>query len=658
MANFNWLQQWSQHKRQMGHSVFDLSKKMCFHLPNSMIVPIRFIETVPDDHFIINMSGLMRTETMNKAAFYQGKAVFSAFFVPYKQLWHNFNQFVVVKEDKHSVRYRGSNYAPVLKLKEIIEFVANTCYVGIVDEFGYPAAYGMARLLQFAKIVNMFPILKKVESYRSDPLKSYTDFENDIKPYLDEIGDKCVNMWRLLAYQHIYYDFYRNKYYDELPFFQSYDPDEPRLEYINTFNVDHLNCTTPFDNILSPEFGTFTNSGSTNGYADPGDCLIANILSPHYCQYRRDLYTSLLPSTQFGAVSGLTFTPSLAGSGIVSTDDNDIYHDYGGNDASNGSQMSLENGGLQYYNEDSEEYTESLHAHDISMSNIANRLSLGSSNIDVLSFRRAELLQQWKQNALRAGNMVDANFESHYGVKPFYEDDNNVRFLGQFECKLDVNPVTATADTDSSENGKVGDLAAYGVGSLTGHEIDVQIKDFGVIVICAHFASEVYYSANGIDKQNTLIEPLDYFQSEFENAGLDVVSAWQQSLGLATEDALDMAFGFTPPYTMYKTEVDEVFGEYSDMFITTDDHDFEVDFQGSLSAWTAKRSDLVFDDGNGDYYRTILPLSRFYQSPKVTDSIFGVQYDAKGATDPFGFAVNIDVKAIRPMSVIGIPIFA
>lgn len=636
MANFNWLEQWRQHGRGNGHSVFDLSKKMCFNLPNALIMPIRFIETVPDDHIQLNLSGLLRTETFNRAAFYQGKAMFSAFFVPYKQLWHNFNQFVVQKDDKHSSLYKGSQYAPVVDLENLFKFVASCAYDGLRDEFGYLVGYQMAYLLQLCKYGNIYSLFQQYDPTNHFEYPARADYLAAIKPFTDMVHGKKVNLFRLLSYQHIFYDFYRNKYYDENPYYIAVGSDP--IPYIDTFNVDDIVCSTSSNNEL-----TFSYLGIQDEYegwfVDASSVRIANILKPHYCQYRKDLYTSLLPSTQFGAVSGLSFTGSV--DGITSSDDG-RWRDNNDAELVDGQTIhssSTEN--LQY--NDGSVWHSLHHTHDVHG---------GSYNaFDVLSLRKAELLQQWKQNALRAGNMVDSNFESHYGVKPFYEDDNNVRFLGQWQCNLDVNPVTATSVASGQ---KVGDLGAYGVGQINPNTIDVQIKDFGVIVICAHFASEVYYSGNGIDKQNTLVEPFDFFQSEFENSGMDTVLGYNQCPFFS--DMSQRSLGYTPPYTYLKTEVDETFGEYSALPYHINNSTAGV-VKGSLSAWTVRRSDFIYISYNGSQYDDVLSVNRFYQSPGITDSIFGIQYNGKGNTDPFGFAVSIECKAIRPMSVLGIPVF-
>lgn len=649
MANFDWLSQWKQVGRKNGHSAFDLTKRQAFHLPNGQITPIHFIETVPDDHFQISLDGILRSQTMNTAAYFSGKGVFSVFFVPYSQLWHNFDQFISQKDDRHSTAYKGSAYAPNMKLSDIMLLVITMYQEGVVDEFGFSAAWSAARMLQYCKICNLYPLLHALDAGTLD-LTKQADYTKIIN-YISRFSNKYVNLWRPLAYQHIFYDYFRNKYYDDEPLIN--DPDNT-VRYVDIFNVDDISCNTVANSHI-PHGGLTTENEFT--FTDTEDARNANFFVLRYAQYRHDLFTSLLPSTQFGAVSSLSFASNQAtidvttdtDEGSYTLDNRATFQDVGslfvdGNDSSlSGTEAGGDVGTLAH--------THSLHGYaSVSLPNF----------IDVLSFRRAELLQAWKQNALRAGNMTDANFKAHYGVHPYYYEDNNVRFLGQFECSLNINPVTATAATNDSVNGNVGDLAAYGVGNVVGSPIDFECKDFGVIVCIAHFQSEVYYSANGLDKQNTLLEPFDYFTPEFENVGLEVVSEWQQTLGLPAGNAsnLDKAFGFTPPYTMYKTAVDEVFGEYGKEFIYDGNNGLDINWSGSLSAWTAKRSDLLVTYGEqGEEYNSSLLVTRFYQSPALTDSLFGVAFDGKPETDPFGFAVTWNIKPVRPMSVLGIPIF-
>ena len=132
MSTYNWLNQWRDVGRKNGHSPFDLSKRIAFSSPNGLIQPIHFLETVPDDHIQMDLSAILRTETMNTAAFFSGKMFVDSFFVPYSQLWHNFNQFVSQKEDYHSTAYGGSQYVPFVMLKDLAVFVGN-CTLGIYD---------------------------------------------------------------------------------------------------------------------------------------------------------------------------------------------------------------------------------------------------------------------------------------------------------------------------------------------------------------------------------------------------------------------------------------------------------------------------------------------------------------------------------------------
>ena len=215
MAKFNWLNQWRDVGRKNGHSPFDLSKRIAFSSPNGLIQPIHFLETVPDDHIQMDLSAILRTETMNTAAFFSGKMFVDSFFVPYSQLWHNFNQFVSQKEDYHSTGLSGSQFVPFVALNDLVTFVCNVLlnvydFQGLFNISGRALGMDMVRFLQFAGIVDLSPILPVV--FSSASLSEKVDA---IGTFISDRGSdytKNVNLFRLLAYQHIFYDYYRNKY--------------------------------------------------------------------------------------------------------------------------------------------------------------------------------------------------------------------------------------------------------------------------------------------------------------------------------------------------------------------------------------------------------------------------------------------------------------
>ena len=52
---------------------FDLSRKHVFSSKAGQALPCLSVETVPGDHFEIDLASLSRTETFNTAAFLRGK---------------------------------------------------------------------------------------------------------------------------------------------------------------------------------------------------------------------------------------------------------------------------------------------------------------------------------------------------------------------------------------------------------------------------------------------------------------------------------------------------------------------------------------------------------------------------------------------------------
>ena len=569
---------------------FDLSRKHVFSSQAGMALPCLSVETVPGDHFEIDLASLTRTQTFNTAAFLRGKMRFDFFFVPYSQLWHPFNQFISQRTDKHSTRQLNHLYCPVVSIADLLHQIGDWFAEDTDDMMEYNQGDNAVRLLNLLGYGD-FSIYKS--ALTNDPSADWID---------DNFGDLYVNPFRLAAYQHIWYDYYRNKYFDVDSRIGS-DTQSDFSTYIRAFNFDDVDC------------GSFANS-------------IFNInerfglLMLRYIPWKKDIFTSALPSQQFGVVSSVdignvlikTTVPSLS-SGVELSDTDSIanltYQDNYG--------VLQENGTWNI-----------------------------PSAFDVLSLRKAEALQAWKQNTLRAGNMTDSSFEAHYGVKPYYEGDENVHYLGSFSSALQVNAVEATATTNESVNGVVGDLAATGTCVVNGNKIQFDCKDFGVIMCINSFLPEAEYTANSLDKANRLYEQFDFFTPEFQNIGLEAVSNIDTHLS-GSKSYLNNVIGYAPRYWMYKSAVDKVFGEFDNVNPITETG--VSSRTGSLNHWVAPRQ---YDVAIAPSSR---PLNSFYVDPYVYHSVFGVIPDSAQNTDYFLNNVFFDIKAIRPMSVLGLPQF-
>ena len=639
-------------KADLGHSSFDLSQKHVFSSKSGMADVVCPIETVPNDHFKINIASLHRTMTMNTAAFLRGKFRYDTFFVPYSQLWHPFNQFVDQREDKHTTTQRDISYCPVFSIEDLLllalhsyrhfHWDSSDTITSDCDIYGVPFIFGVVRMLDMLGYGNYQPILIPTESYNPATGQPWEGIERDdaftaALLYAQQFNGKYCNLWRIAAYNHIWYDYYRNKYYDTE---YGFDSLQNSIEYIYTFNFDDLDCDSFGTSIL--EIPSVTYSDPTTSYLTHDILRVFAIFTPKYVQWKKDLFTSSLPGTQFGVVSSVDF------SGITSNS----YGRYSSTSSTTQGNVIVNAGttGLSLFAPNS---LRLVHDHTF------------SSSFDVLALKRAEALQVWKQNTLRAGNMVDSNFMAHFGVKPRFEDDNNVVYLGSHEAILEVNAVTSQSDTGGSINGNVGDLAATGIASLKGREIEFDCNDFGVILTIASFLPESEYSNNMIDKANRLYEQFDYFTSEFQNVGLETINGVDLDANLFSNEE-NKVLGYAPRYWMYKTAIDKVHGEFADTpYMSPEGMHLVERISGSLRAWVSPRQEsLLFSGQDADgYHLKTRTKQTFYCSPFVLDNIFALQnngnYDNLGRqrTDCFLNNVYFDIKAIRPMSVLGLPQF-
>ena len=255
-------------KVHLSKNGFDLSRKHVFSSKAGQLKPCLAVETVPGDNFEIDVTSLTRTMTLNTAAFLRGKQRYDFFFVPYSQLWHPFNQFISQRTDKHSMTQKGHLYCPVIELESLLDWItdcwfdSNNLYTR--DVHGYDSVCGMLDLLNLLGYGDFYYILHAADA-------------NTAKQDNAEYSGKYVNLFRLAAFQHIWYDYYRNKYYDVD------DTGGISTSQMNIFsNVDMFN----FDDIACTSFATSIVAPGLYNTSDPDSYRIMRLLQPRYVQYK------------------------------------------------------------------------------------------------------------------------------------------------------------------------------------------------------------------------------------------------------------------------------------------------------------------------------------------------------------------------------------
>lgn len=188
-----------------------------------MLLPVMTIDLIPHDHVSIQATDFMRCLPMNSAAFMSMRGVYEFFFVPYSQVWHPFDQFITGMNDYRSNLLSDTHkgkapfVVPSVLRRDIHNELANyntSTIKNIPDIFGYSAKDNAMRLLD---------LLGYGVYLNSDGSPRMTDFVKTIDK------DEKLSLFRLAAYQKIYFDYYRNNTYEPVD--------------ISSFSMDDLTNT-------------------------------------------------------------------------------------------------------------------------------------------------------------------------------------------------------------------------------------------------------------------------------------------------------------------------------------------------------------------------------------------------------------------------------
>lgn len=603
MASYNPL---IKPKAHLDRNGFDLSQSHKFTAKPGMLLPILSIDCVPNDYHEIDLMSLMKTMPVHTDAFVRMKQHFEFFFVPYKQLWRHWHQFITQNQaERISTLVTGNNvpHVPCFSFGDIVNRLENfgtTSSGWFKDSQGIPLFYNLMRLID---LLGYGSINGMVEY---DHLGKNISLEVN-RP--DLYNAYYLNVFRAAAYNKIWYDYYRNKWYDNNP------------DYIYSWNFDDIgNLSTGPQSLRDCDIVQQRGSGVLVG--DPDKNYANGLFQLHYRQWKKDLFMSVMPSQQFGAVSAVDL-------GSVEI----IAERY--NSSSNTTPLvQLTDGRLRNATGESQNFNFNFNI---------------PSAFDVYQLRKAEVLQKWKETTLRAGQSAESQYRGHFGTSSKWIDEETCEFLGSISSDVEINPIYSTAETSQAS---LGEIAGRGQSFASGKKIKFKADDFGVLMCLYSIVPESEYDSVMFDKANTLSQPFDFFTPEFEDLGLEPVLEWQLGIlgdlgqGVVDPTYINTVVGYTARYSMYKTAIDKIHGGFMSIGETSDD--IISQNVGYFNSWTIPRSDLNYLEQDQ------LTTSQFYISPTIDKSIF-LDTGFDPATDHYLVNAHFGIKSVRPMSVLGLP---
>ena len=273
---------------------FDLSSRRVFSNSVGQLLPVGCWEVNPGEKFRISVQDLVRTQPLNTAAFARCKEYFHFFFVPYPALWMYSDSFFTGVVNPDSTARRSStgttNYdwvpksAPYFDLDKILDRLSSSSYKES-DVLGYKRSYGAYKLLHYlgyginadGQIADLQSTEQSILATNNSNAMTGRHRVSDLKFNGHSGTGAKLCIFRLLAYQRIYNDFYRNQQWEK--------PD------VESFNLDWL---------------------SDDSLAEVPTDIVEKVLTLRYRQWNKDLVTSSIPTPNYN--EGIFDLPALVGS--------------------------------------------------------------------------------------------------------------------------------------------------------------------------------------------------------------------------------------------------------------------------------------------------------------------------------------------------------
>lgn len=582
-------------------SAFDLSSKVAFSAKSGELLPIKWYFTMPGDKFTLKRQHFTRTQPVNTSAYTRIREYYDWFWVPLHLLWRNAPEVIsqmqsnVQHAQSHTSSLSLGKYLPTITSAQLSSVFANMA--NNVNYFGFKRSHLAYKLIQYLRYgnVNNSPD----SNYSTSVPYGQNDYSQKYR------FDLNMSVFPLLAYKKFCQDYFRySQWQDSCPYLWNIDyytgASQQLFSSIPTYSDPYWNGNTLFD--------------------------------LEYCNWNKDMFMGVLPDAQFGDVSSISVGSLKALEAPVGTYDGDTFHkSYVGSDAVTSSGNSA-GYGVQFRS-----------STPLGTPIFANFSGANSLSFDVLSLRRGEALQRWKEISLNVPQNYRAQIKAHFGVDVGENMSGMSTYVGGDSSSLDISEVVNT-NLQSGDSQSEAVIAGKGVGTSQSSE-KFEARDWGILMCIYHNVPLLDYVSSAPDPQLFVSQNTDLPIPELDSIGMQSVpvsyytnSDIELSGGFSKPD---FTMGYLPRYYSWKTSYDYVLGSF-----TTTEKEWVAPITSSL--WKKMLSSLAGSSPLNSY-------NFFKVNPSILDSIFQVNADSEWDSDPFLINCAFDVKVVRNLDYSGMP---
>ena len=247
-----------------------------------------------------------------------------------------------------------------------------------------------------------------------------------------------------------------------------------------------------------------------------------------------------------------------------------------------------------------------------------------ATSATINDLREAFQVQKLLERDARGGTRYSELVRNHFGVN-FYDVSYRPEYLGGGSSPINISPITQQAGTTDGSATGVGDLAAIGTASVTGHGFSKSFVEHGIVMGFMSVRADLTYQ-KGLRRELSKSTRYDIYWPSLAHLGeQEILKKEIFCDGTASDDTV---FGYQERYAEYRYKPSQISGL------------FQSDATGSLDAWHLSQ----------DLDNTVALGESFIQEDPPIDRCIQVDSEPHFIVDTY-----INLKCARPMPTFGVP---